>query len=99
MTHQYKSPSRVRTRLEDKALDDLRAGIACCETVRDFISLDLLMHILENEEEGRRGVGRRPGGLPHTRRYFDRRRSWALKFWKQVASEVWLVVALAYALQ
>jgi bacterioferritin len=38
-------------RLEDKALEDLRAGIAYCETVRDFISRDLLMHILENEEE------------------------------------------------
>jgi bacterioferritin len=38
-------------RLEDKALDDLRAGIAYCETVRDFVSRDLLLHILENEEE------------------------------------------------
>ncbi len=38
-------------RLEDKALDDLREGIAYCEFVRDFVSRDLLMHILENEEE------------------------------------------------
>ncbi len=38
-------------RLEDKALDDLREGIAYCETVRDFVSRDLLLHILENEEE------------------------------------------------
>jgi bacterioferritin len=38
-------------RLEDKALDDLREGVAYCETVRDFVSRDLLMHILENEEE------------------------------------------------
>jgi bacterioferritin len=38
-------------RLEDKALDDLREGIAYCESVRDFVSRDLLMHILENEEE------------------------------------------------
>ena len=38
-------------RLEDKAHDDLREGIAYCETVRDFVSRDLLMHILENEEE------------------------------------------------
>jgi bacterioferritin len=38
-------------RLEDKALDDLREGIAYCETVRDFVSRDLLMHILEDEEE------------------------------------------------
>jgi bacterioferritin len=38
-------------RLEDKALDDLRTGIAYCESVRDFVSRDLLLHILENEEE------------------------------------------------
>jgi bacterioferritin len=38
-------------RLEDKALEDLRAGIAYCESVRDFVSRDLLLHILENEEE------------------------------------------------
>jgi bacterioferritin len=38
-------------RLEDKALDDLREGIAYCETVRDFVSRNLLMHILEDEEE------------------------------------------------
>jgi bacterioferritin len=37
--------------LEEKALADLREGIAYCETVRDFVSRDLLMHILENEEE------------------------------------------------
>ncbi len=42
---------RADMRLEDKALDDLREGIAYCETVRDFVSRDLLMHILENEEE------------------------------------------------
>jgi bacterioferritin len=38
-------------RLETKALDDLRAGIAYCESVRDFVSRDLLLHILESEEE------------------------------------------------
>ena len=38
-------------RLEEKALDDLREGIAYCESVRDFVSRDLLMHILESEEE------------------------------------------------
>jgi bacterioferritin len=38
-------------RLEDKALDDLREGIAYCESVRDFVSRDLLIHILEDEEE------------------------------------------------
>jgi bacterioferritin len=38
-------------RLEEKALDDLREGIAYCESVRDFVSRDLLLHILESEEE------------------------------------------------
>jgi bacterioferritin len=38
-------------RLETKALDDLREGIAYCESVRDFVSRDLLVHILESEEE------------------------------------------------
>lgn len=38
-------------RLEEKALDDLREAIACCESKRDFVSRDLLLHILENEEE------------------------------------------------
>ena len=37
--------------LETKALDDLRVGIAYCESVRDFVSRDLLLHILESEEE------------------------------------------------
>ncbi len=37
--------------LEEKALGDLREGIAYCETVRDFVSRDLLLHILESEEE------------------------------------------------
>jgi bacterioferritin len=38
-------------KLEEKALDDLREGIAYCESVRDFVSRDLLLHILESEEE------------------------------------------------
>jgi bacterioferritin len=38
-------------RLEEKALDDLREGIAYCESVRDFVSRDLLLHILESEED------------------------------------------------
>lgn len=38
-------------RLEEKALDDLRGAIAFCESKRDFVSRDLLLHILENEEE------------------------------------------------
>src|SRR5271170_5956831 len=37
--------------LEDKALGDLREGIAYCESVRDFVSRDLLVEILESEEE------------------------------------------------
>jgi bacterioferritin len=38
-------------RLETKALDDLREGIAYCESVRDYVSRDLLVEILESEEE------------------------------------------------
>ena len=38
-------------RLEEAALNDLREAIAHCETVHDFVSRDLLAHILENEEE------------------------------------------------
>jgi bacterioferritin len=41
---------RADLRLEEKALDDLRDGIAYCESVRDFVSRDLLLHILESEE-------------------------------------------------
>ena len=37
--------------LEEKALTDLRNGIAYCESVRDFVSRDLLLEILESEEE------------------------------------------------
>lgn len=42
---------RADMALEEKALDDLRDAIAYCESVRDFVSRDLLMHILESEEE------------------------------------------------
>jgi bacterioferritin len=38
-------------RLEEMALGDLREGIAYCESVRDYVSRDLLRRILENEEE------------------------------------------------
>ena len=38
-------------RLEEKAMGDLREGIAYCESVRDFVSRDLLLRILANEEE------------------------------------------------
>ncbi len=37
--------------LEEKALGDLREAIAYCESVRDYISRDLLADILEDEEE------------------------------------------------
>ncbi|MDR3531665.1 MAG: bacterioferritin [Rhodopila sp.] len=37
--------------LETSALGDLREGIAYCESVRDYVSRDLLLHILESEEE------------------------------------------------
>ena len=42
---------RADLQLEEKALDDLREAIACCESVRDFVSRDLLLNILESEEE------------------------------------------------
>jgi bacterioferritin len=38
-------------RLEAKATDDLREGIAHCEAVRDYVSRDLLMRILADEEK------------------------------------------------
>ena len=38
-------------KLEQKALVDLRDGIAHAETVRDYLSRDLLADILEDEEE------------------------------------------------
>jgi bacterioferritin len=38
-------------KLEEKALTDLRDGIAYCESVRDYVSRDLLRRILANEEE------------------------------------------------
>jgi bacterioferritin len=37
--------------LENEAIPLLRDGIAHCETVRDYVSRDLLAMILENEEE------------------------------------------------
>jgi bacterioferritin len=37
--------------LEEKAMSDLREGIAYCESVRDFISRDLLQQILSSEED------------------------------------------------
>ena len=42
---------RADLALEEKALLDLREGIAYCETVRDFVSRELLARILESEEE------------------------------------------------
>ena len=43
--------SRPDLALEEKALRDLREGIAYCEGVRDFVSRDLLLKILGREEE------------------------------------------------
>lgn len=42
---------RADLAIEDKACLDLRDGIAHCESVRDYVSRDLLRRILENEEE------------------------------------------------
>lgn len=42
---------RADLKLEEKALSDLREGIAYCEQVRDYVSRDLLLRILANEEE------------------------------------------------
>ena len=42
---------RCDMKLEEKATADLREGIAYCESVRDFVSRDLLLKILANEEE------------------------------------------------
>ncbi|WP_203073536.1 bacterioferritin [Falsiroseomonas ponticola] len=38
-------------KLEEKALVDLRDGIAHAESVRDYVSRDLMLKILANEEE------------------------------------------------
>jgi len=38
-------------KLEAKALDDLREGIAHCERVRDYVSRDLMLKILAAEEK------------------------------------------------
>lgn len=38
-------------RLEEKATADLREGIAHCEAVRDYVSRDLLLRILADEEK------------------------------------------------
>ena len=42
---------RADLAIEDKASVDLREGIAYAESVRDFVSRDLLLKILANEEE------------------------------------------------
>jgi bacterioferritin len=38
-------------KLEHVAIADLRAGIAHCETVRDFVTRDMLSEMLDGEEE------------------------------------------------
>ena len=42
---------RADLALEEKAMADLREGIAYCEQVRDYVSRDLLRRILDAEEE------------------------------------------------
>ena len=42
---------RADLALENDAIPQLRDGIAYCETVRDYITRDLLQHILDAEEE------------------------------------------------
>ncbi|MBC9176528.1 bacterioferritin [Pseudoroseomonas ludipueritiae] len=42
---------RCDQKIEEKAILDLRDGIAHCESVRDFVSRDLLMRILADEEK------------------------------------------------
>ncbi|WP_156677859.1 bacterioferritin [Sphingomonas profundi] len=42
---------RADLALEHEAIPVLREGIAHCETVRDYVSRDLLLKILDNEEE------------------------------------------------
>jgi len=42
---------RADLALENDAIPQLREGIAHCETVRDYISRDLLQSILDSEEE------------------------------------------------
>ena len=42
---------RADLALENDAVPQLREGIAYCETVRDYISRDLLQSILDSEEE------------------------------------------------
>ena len=37
--------------LETRALPDLRMAIAHCENVKDYVSRELFLHILESEEE------------------------------------------------
>ena len=37
--------------LEEEALPPLREGIAYCETVRDYVTRDILLKILDSEEE------------------------------------------------
>ncbi len=42
---------RADLALENEAIPVLREGIAHCESVRDYVSRDLLLKILDNEEE------------------------------------------------
>ncbi|HVY13760.1 MAG TPA: bacterioferritin [Rhodopila sp.] len=42
---------RCDYKLEEKAMVDLRDGIAYCESIRDYVSRDLMRKILDDEEE------------------------------------------------
>jgi len=42
---------RADLALEMEALTQLRESVAYCETVRDYVSRELFVHILDNEEE------------------------------------------------
>ncbi len=64
--------------LEEEALAPLRDGISHCESVRDYVSRDLLTEILENEEEH----------VDTLERQFDMIRQMGLENYVQLQSKV-----------
>src|SRR5690554_4814799 len=42
---------RCDLKIEQQAIPDLRAGIAYCEEIKDYVSRDLLQDILDSEED------------------------------------------------